>query len=27
GKYSFIENLPKSLNPNIKIYDVLYISQ
>ncbi|HCY0046628.1 TPA: DUF4865 domain-containing protein, partial [Staphylococcus aureus] len=22
-----IENLPKSLNPNIKIYDVLYISQ
>ncbi|HBI8818098.1 TPA: DUF4865 domain-containing protein, partial [Staphylococcus aureus] len=20
-------NLPKSLNPNIKIYDVLYISQ
>ncbi|HAY1253963.1 TPA: DUF4865 domain-containing protein, partial [Staphylococcus aureus] len=26
-KYSFIENLPKSLNPNIKIYDVLYISQ
>ncbi|HDG6716513.1 TPA: DUF4865 domain-containing protein, partial [Staphylococcus aureus] len=24
---SFIENLPKSLNPNIKIYDVLYISQ
>ncbi|HCX8579459.1 TPA: DUF4865 domain-containing protein, partial [Staphylococcus aureus] len=23
----FIENLPKSLNPNIKIYDVLYISQ
>ncbi|HCW8516473.1 TPA: DUF4865 domain-containing protein, partial [Staphylococcus aureus] len=25
--YSFIENLPKSLNPNIKIYDVLYISQ
>ncbi|HCY0451804.1 DUF4865 domain-containing protein, partial [Staphylococcus aureus] len=21
------ENLPKSLNPNIKIYDVLYISQ
>lgn len=26
-KYSFIENLPKSLNPNIKIYDVLYTSQ
>ncbi len=26
-KYSFIENLPKSLNPNIKIYDILYISQ